>query len=197
MPLGPRQPAKLCRSTRSRRRASPSEGCRHIGRRHTNEKGRGRGAGAFLAQVRSGCGAGAQHLAVVACRRSGCRFQGMGMNEHLVANVARRDRPVENSRRRFCPGAPLSPAQPGGQRRCRGQLMAGTNGAGARAPMSSSGFCGFATLSGGPYLRWQRRARGAVLDNGKACALAMPGVRGARSVSCAEGVLNLMKRPRR
>ena len=53
-------------------------------------------------------GAGAQHLAVVACRRSGCRFQGKGMNEHLVANVARRDRPVENSRRRFCPGAPLS-----------------------------------------------------------------------------------------
>ena len=63
--------------------------------------------------------------------------------------------------------------------------MAGTNGAGARAPMSSSGFCGFATLSGGPYLRWQRRARGAVLDNGKACALAMPGVQGAHQSSCA------------
>jgi hypothetical protein len=87
---------------------APREGCRHIGGRYRNEKGRGRGAGAFLAQVRSGCGAGARHLAVVACRRSGCRFQGKGMNEHLVANVARCDRPVENWRHRFCSRAPLS-----------------------------------------------------------------------------------------
>lgn len=87
---------------------APREGCRHIGGRYRNEKGRGRGAGAFLARVRSGCGAGARHLAVVACRRSGCRFQGKGMNEHMVANVARWDRPVENWRHRFCSRAPLS-----------------------------------------------------------------------------------------
>jgi hypothetical protein len=30
------------------------------------------------------------------------------MNEHLVANVARWDRPVENWRHRFCSRAPLS-----------------------------------------------------------------------------------------
>ena len=34
--------------------------------------------------------------------------QGKGMNEHLVANVARWDRAVENWRHRFCSRAPLS-----------------------------------------------------------------------------------------
>jgi hypothetical protein len=46
-------------------------------------------------------GSGARRLAQVACRRSGCRFQGKGMNDHLVVNVARRDRSVENWHRRF------------------------------------------------------------------------------------------------
>jgi hypothetical protein len=107
VPVGSRRHGKLCRSTRSPVAGpAPRGGCRHIGRRGTNENGRGRGAGAFLAQVRSGCGAGARHLAVVACRRSGCRFQGKGMNEHLVANVARCDRPVENWRHRVCHAHP-------------------------------------------------------------------------------------------
>jgi hypothetical protein len=126
VPVGSRRHGKLCRSTRSPVAGpAPRGGCRHIGRRDTNENGRGRGAGAFLAQVRSGCGAGARHLAVVACRRSGCRFQGKGMNEHLVANVARCDRPVENWRHRVChahPWARLARSQ----RRGREQLMAGT-----------------------------------------------------------------------
>ena len=107
-PLGPRQHGKLCRSTRSPVPGEPPEKVAGTLEAARNEKGRGRGAGAFLAQVRSGCGAGARHLAVVACRRSGSRFQGKGMNEHLVANVARWDRPVENWRHRFCSRAPLS-----------------------------------------------------------------------------------------
>jgi hypothetical protein len=188
-PLGPRQHGRLCRSTRSPVPGEPPEkSCRHIGGHYRNEKGRGRGAGAFLAQVRSGCGAGARHLAVVACRRSGCRFQGKGMNEHLVANVARCDRPVENWRHRFCSRAPLSLLSL--------EANAAVANVGWQAP-TDVGFCGFAILPGGSYPRWQRQARGAALDNGKGPRCAQS-TRSAIIVACIGwNRSNLIKRWRR
>jgi hypothetical protein len=186
-PPGPRQHGKLCRSTRSPVPGEPPEKVAGTLEAATGtEKGRGRGAGAFLAQVRSGCGAGARHLAVVACRRSGCRFQGKGMNEHLVANVARWDRPVENWRHRFCSRAPLSLL--GLEANCRERRW--------QAP-TDVGFCGFAILPGGSYPRWQRQARGAALDNGKGPRCAQS-TRSAIIVACIGwNRSNLIKRWRR
>jgi hypothetical protein len=126
-----------------------AEGCRHIecrdGSRDTKEKGRGRGAGAFSSPKFAPV-AGPEHGTL---RRSHAAAQVAdfrhGMKDHLVANVAPCDRPVEKWRHRFLL-ARTPDAGPSGGSEPLGKLPMAGIGRGGRRACGPSGFCGFATL---------------------------------------------------
>jgi hypothetical protein len=122
-----------------------AEGCRHIecrdGSRDTKEKGRGRGAGAFSSPKFAPV-AGPEHGTL---RRSHAAAQAAdfrhGMKDHLVANVAPCDRPVEKWRHRFLL-ARTPDAGPSGGSEPLGKLPMAGMGRGGRRACGPSGFAG-------------------------------------------------------
>ena len=70
---------RRCTSARQRRQPhSKLRRCTHIDAGPRDEKGRGRGAGAFLALVRSGCGTGARYLAGLTATAKAADFKPAG-----------------------------------------------------------------------------------------------------------------------